>query len=471
MRISNLLRYGVTSVAALAFVAAGWWTRDAWRPWLNLAAPATSASTPSAELPHDHDHADRVKLSPQAVANLKLVVEPISPETFWRTISLPGTIADRPGQSDRGVTAPVAGVITAVHAQPGDTVKVGDALFTMRVNSELVHNTQAELFKATRDIQLNREMLDRLSGAGRGAVVPEVKLVDLEQQERRFRAAVLGYRQELLTRGFTPEQIESAAQGKFVTEVVVAAPPQTKDARELVTTASRGSVANPLSGSSLAYEVKDLRVQLGEQVQAGQVLSFLANHQLLYIEGRAFKQEAAGLERAAQNGWTVKAEFAEDDASAWPPLDQSFQIRYLANTVDPASRTFAFFLPLVNQSRSYEREGQTFLVWRFRPGQRVRLKAPIEEIPDVFVLPAEAVVKDGADVYAFRQNGDYFERKPVHIVYQDRDSAVIANDGSLGAGQYVVRNSAAALNRIVKALSSGGEEGHGHGHAGHSHDH
>jgi hypothetical protein len=72
-------------------------------------------------------------------------------------------------------------------------------------------------------------------------------------------------------------------------------------------------------------------------------------------------------------------------------------------------------------------------------------------------------------VFAFRQNGDFFERKPVHVVHQDRDVAVLANDGSLGPGQYVARNAAATLNRILKAQAAGGGEGHGHDHHGHSH--
>jgi hypothetical protein len=74
-------------------------------------------------------------------------------------------------------------------------------------------------------------------------------------------------------------------------------------------------------------------------------------------------------------------------------------------------------------------------------------------------------------VYAFRQNGDVFERKPVHLIELDRDSAVIANDGSLGPGQYVVQNAAAALQRVLKAQAAGGENGHGHDHHSHSHDH
>jgi hypothetical protein len=178
-------------------------------------------------------------------------------------------------------------------------------------------------------------------------------LVEYQNQDRRLSAAILGYRQELLARGLTSAQIDAATAGRFVTEVAVAAPAPTPGDERLVSAAALSSAAEPL-----AWEVKELRVQLGEQVQAGQVLTLLANHQSLYVEGRGFKQEAALLERAAQNGWPVQAAFAEDEAAAWPPLGQTLRIRHLANTVDPVSRTFAFYLPLTNQSRTYERDGR-----------------------------------------------------------------------------------------------------------------
>jgi membrane fusion protein, heavy metal efflux system len=464
-----LTGFALAGLTGLAWAA--YWSRDVWRPWLAKfqPAPTTDATPPDGDDDREHARAARVKLSAQARANLRLAVEPVAPETYWKAIHVPGIVVDRPGESDRGVTAPVAGIVAAVHAYPGDTVRAGDVLFTLRVVSELVQNAQAELFKAARDLQLNREQLDRLTASG---VAPEAKLIELQNQDRRLQAAIQAYRQELLTRGLTPAQIDAAADGRFVTEVTVVAPPPAAGARRLAEAAP--SSGQPPTGSAdkpLAYEVQDLRAQLGEQVQAGQVLSLLANHQALYVEGRAFKQEAGPLERAAQNGWPVRAEFVEDEAAAWPPLDQTLQVRHLANTVDPVSRTFAFYLPLTNQSRTYDRDGRTFLVWRFRPGQRVRLHVPVEEIRDVFVLPGEAVVKDGADVYVFRQNGDLFERKPVRLVHQDRDAAVVANDGSIGPGQYVARNAAATLNRILKAQAAAVQPGPGHAHDGHTHDH
>jgi hypothetical protein len=145
-------------------------------------------------------------------------------------------------------------------------------------------------------------------------------------------------------------------------------------------------------------------------------------------------------------------------------------VHHLSNQVDPVTRTFAFYLPLDNRATTFTRDGKTFFVWRYRPGQRVRLRVPVEKLGDeVFVLPAGALVREGAEAFVFRQNGDFFERRPVRVLYEDRTEVVLANDGSVGAGQFVVRNNAAAVNRALKAAAGGGHEGHDH--AGHSHDH
>jgi hypothetical protein len=159
----------------------------------------------------------------------------------------------------------------------------------------------------------------------------------------------------------------------------------------------------------------------------------------------------------------VQVEFMElmeimgimDETSGWPALEQTFTIRHIANTIDTASRTFAFYLPLVNQSRSFQKEDRTLMLWRFRPGQKVRLNIRVEKLDNVFVLPADAVVREGPEAYVFRQNGDLFDRKPVRVVYQDRQHVVLANDGSVPPGLFVAHNGATQINRVLKAGSSG----------------
>lgn len=439
-------------------------TRERWLPLLNPQSsiePPESAESPAAPV----QDAKVLRLSVQARQNLGLVAKAAKLQSYWRTVQIPGAVVDRPGRSDRGVTSPAVGIVAEVHAFPGDTVRPGDRLFTLRVFSEYLQNTQSELFKTTRETELVKEQRARLVEAAKSGAIAEARIIELDQQLRRQAAAIQGYRQDLLTRGLTPGQIDAVTEGKFVSTIeIVAPPPVTATKREPEIQQTALQLIDDQS-EYLAYEVQELKVELGQQVQAGQLLSVLSNHHSLYIEGHAFKQEAPFLERAAQNGWPIQVEFAEDDSASWPALEQTFQIRHLANTIDSTNRTLDFFIPLTNQARGYEKEGQTFVVWRFRPGQRVRLHVPVEELRDVIVLPAAAVVREGPEAYVFRQNGDLFHRLPVHVLHEDRKSVVLANDGSVTLGVFLAQNSAASLNRVLKAQAASGIRADVHVHA------
>ena len=439
-------------------IAAAAWYRELWLPVLQQPAGDHSVAAAGEEAPISQ--AKVLELSPQARQNLKLVSRPAKLSNYWRSIIVPGEITDRPGLSDRGVTSPAVGVVTQVHAFAGDTVRPGDRLFTLRLVSEYIHNTQSELFKVTRDIELETEKRQRLAQIGEGAI-PQVRIIEVDQQLRRLQAASESYRQDLLTRGLSLDQIAEVAAGTFVATVDVVAPPP------LALPPSVTAVASPAAAnaSDIAYEVQELKVDLGTQVQAGQLLSVLSNHGLLYIAGHAFKREASSLERAAREHWPIRVEFAEDDAASWPALGQTFEIRHLSNTVDLTSRTFDFFVPLTNQSRSYMKDGKTFVVWRYRPGQRVRLHVPVEELKEAIVLPAAAVVREGPEAYVFRQNGDLFDRRPIRVLHEDRLNIVIANDGSVAPGWYLAQGSAASLNRVLKAQSASGTPVGVHVHA------
>jgi cobalt-zinc-cadmium efflux system membrane fusion protein len=441
-------------------VAAAAWHRDRWLPLLLPTSVGHAASDADAEQPAPA--AQVLELSPQARQNLKLTSRPAQVSTYWRSIIVPGEIMDRPGLSDRGVTSPAVGVVTEIHAFPGDTVRPGDRLFTLRLLSEYIHNTQSELFKITREIELETEKRQRLAQIGEGAI-PQVRLIEVDQQLRRLQAASESHRQDLLTRGLSLEQVAQVAAGTFVTSVDVVAPPPILPALAPPPPSSGAALGS--APRDVVFEIQDLKVDLGTQVQAGQLLGVLSNHGALYIAGHAFKREASALERAAQGHWPIRVEFTEDDAAAWPALDQQFEIRHLANTIDSASRTFEFFVPLVNQSRSYVKDGRTFVVWRFRPGQRVRLHVPVEELEGVIVLPAAAVVREGPEAYVFRQNGDLFDRRPVRVLHEDRLNVVIANDGSVAPGWYLAQGSAASLNRVLKAQAASGAPVGVHVHA------
>lgn len=441
---------GIGLAAALigGLGAAGYVTRD---HWLTLGPDDQTVVTDDSPTDAARTAAsiETVLLSDQAIGNLGLTARPVRPATFWKSIQVPGMVVDRPGRSDRVVISPVAGVVDRVNHFPGDTVRPGDVLFTIRLLSESLHQSQSDLFKTTQDIKLAEAQRERLAAAG--GAIPEARMIEVQSQITRLEVAVKAHRRELANRGLIADQIDAAAEGDFVNQIDIPVPPQSADAMPLtpepVVIQTSGE---PSESTQPTFEVQELKVDLGLQVQAGQALGLLANHQLLNIEGRAFRDETPLLERTVKEGWPVEIDFQEDVRADWPPLEQTFQISNLANTIDPVNRTFAFSIPLQNQSRVIRTDGRTQMLWRFRPGQKLRVLVRVEKLENVFVVPAAAVARDNPDAFVFTQNVNTFERKPVRVLHQDRQHAVIANDGSLVPGSFVVQNAAAQLNRMVK---------------------
>lgn len=442
-------------LAGLAFT--GYATRQTWLPLLQSekrsepGAPPNEAATP----------AEKVIVSDQAQRNLGLSAKSLKPTTHWKTIQVPGMVVDRPAKSDRSVTSPATGIVAKVIHFPGDVVHPGDLLFTIRLQSESLHQTQAELFKAIQDIVLAEAQRTRLEQAG--AAIAGARLIEVDNQIKRLQIAVKTYRKELRDRGLSEEMIEGVTDGSFVSEISILAPSQ-PDADVPQGEPSLEPTRNASNVSAPAFELQELKVELGAHVQAGDTLCLLADHESLAVEGRAFRDETPLLERSVKEGWPVDVDFQEESAIDWPALKQEFRIRHLANNIDPVNRTFAFWIPLGNESRTVDVPGNKQLLWRFRPGQKVRVLIRVERLDNVFVLPTDAVVREGADAFVFTQNVNTFERKPVQVVSQDREHVVLANDGSLLPGSFVVQSAAAQLNRMVKAGSSGVPKGY-HIHA------
>jgi len=445
-------------LVVLSAVAVGvWLARDQWLPLIGgQTVQEQIAEDDSAPLTQPKT----LKLSQQARANLGLMSKLVRPQTYWRTIQIPGVIVDRPGVTDRGITSPIGGVVTVVHAFQGDIIRPREKLFTLRLVSEYLQNSQADLFKAIRETEITTQEMERLGTLADSGVIPTKRIIELEQQLKRQSALIDAARQDLLSRGLTAEQLLQIEGGKFLTTIDVFAPKISETAEGL------DSDSAGIGGQETGFfEIQELTVDLGQQVDAGQALAVLANHSSLYVEGHAFKKEASNLARAAENQWPVGVEFTEEKTTDWPTLDQVFQIRHLSNTTDPSTRTIDFFIPLANQSRQYHTDGRLFLVWRYRPGQRVRIAVPVEQLEGVIVVPAAAVTFEGPEAYVFQQNGDLFNRIAVQVVHQDQSNVVLADDGSILPGFYLAQGSAASLNRVLKAQASSGMRADVHVHA------
>jgi membrane fusion protein, heavy metal efflux system len=438
--VDRLLKRLAIVLALVGAVGVGVLAGPRWLAWLT-SAPADTAqatNTPQAGFAWPNE---QVNLSPQAQRNLRLTSCPLESVTYWRTIQIPGTVVDRPGISDRGVVAPVTAVVTSIDHFAGETVATGEALFALRLVSESFQASQTELFKATKEREIVQEELARLGPIVQSGAVPGTKIIDLRNQLRRLAVTIQAHRQDLQVRGLTLEQIDSVATGSLVSEVTVAVP------------VGWSSGGPDVSNGSSVLEVQQVHVEIGQHVQAGERLATLSQHESLFIEGRAFRQELPLLQRAAEEAWSIQVQLLESTDYDWQLPIPTVSIHHISSAVNDDNRTISFFLPLDNQSRSYERDGRQLFLWRFRPGQRVQLHVQVEQLADVFVLPAAAVVREGPESYVFRRNGDIFERRPVHVLHQTPSEVVIANDGSIPPGIYVAQSGAVQINRVLKSQS------------------
>lgn len=447
----------VFALAVVVIAARGGWLNA----WLSeptappIASPQSLPAKPGGGSGAPTGPNEQVKLSPQAADNLRLSTGPLRITTYRKTIEIPGTVVDRPGVSDRGVVSPAAGVVSAIHRHAGDVVRPGEPLFTLRLVGETLHSSQTELFKATKDQEITREQIARLDDLAQAGGIPQSRLIELRNDLRRSEVAVQAHRQDLRLRGLSPEQIDGVAEGNFVSEVVVVVPPQQppSDRPSEESLGSEPDIA-PRLPEPTVFEVKALVAKLGQQFQAGETLCSLSNHQSLFIEGQAFQKEVALLQRAAENRFPIRVEILEETEQDWPESIPTVVIHHISNTLNDDNRTVAFYLPLENQFRTYQRGSGQGLLWRFRPGQRVRLHLEVETLDNVFVLPAGAVVKEGPEFYLFRRDGGVFKRRPVHVIHQTRDEVVIANDGSVPPGIHVAKNGAVQLNRVLQSQGS-----------------
>ncbi|MCA9013639.1 MAG: efflux RND transporter periplasmic adaptor subunit [Planctomycetaceae bacterium] len=423
------------------------------------------------------ENPNQLPLSDQARKNLNLKLGEVSLSDYWRTVVVPGEVGEKPGHSESRITATINGIILQVHVLPGQTVKPGDPLFDVQATGDVLANAQSTLLKTLQEIELVDAELKRLKPITEQGAVPGVRLLEKQYEKQRLESLRQVQVQELLVRGLTVDQIDEIVETKILLrQFTVYVPGGKAVAPVKATNRNRKPSIVPISlqkeaegigaaSRDLVYSVEKIDIFPGKQVQSGDELCDLALHTNLQIIGMAFQSESDLISSAMEEQRSITAIFDTSDTQAIERKD--LQIQYVDNVVDPNSRLFRFYIPIQNEIvRDLDGpEGVKFRAWRFKPGQRVQLMVPVEHWESEIVLPTEAVVKEGADAYVFRSNGNLMERVPVSIKHEDPRTSVLANDGNLFEGDIVALNEAYQMNLALRKQQGSGVDPH----AGHNH--
>jgi len=456
-RISRLIGSALLAAVAFAlgFCANAFWSVRS-EPTHNEASEELSAHEHGHEHEHhddghNHSHEDNVslvELSEQARGNIGLKVQEIGFSSFTRTITVPAIVVERPGRSQIDVVAPLTGVVIKILIIPGQAVEPKQPLFQMRLMHEELVQAQVEFLKTLEEIDVVNAQIKRIENIAKEGSIPGKVLNDWNYERQKFEAAMRAQAESLSLHGLNAEQIERVRSSrKLIKELTVLAP----DAEG--------------AASDRILQVEELRVDQGQNIAAGETLCRLADHAELYVEGKAFQQDAELLNKAAREQKEVCA--VVDSSESKPEEVCSLRILFLSNKIDPQSRLFPFYATLPNEVVRDDRakDGTRFVGWRFKPGQRIQLKVPIETWPERIVLPVDAVVQDGPESYVFREDGDHFHRCPVRVEYRDQFSVVLAEGNEIWPGDKLALNGAQQLLIALKNKAGGGIDPH----AGHNH--
>ena len=100
----------------------------------------------------------------------------------------------------------------------------------------------------------------------------------------------------------------------------------------------------------------------------------MADHCELFVEGRAFEDDAKVLRDAVREGWNVTATLLVGGGES--EKVEGLKLLYLSDQIDPESRAFHFYLRLPNEVVLDKKSdtGHRFIEWHFKPGQRMELR-------------------------------------------------------------------------------------------------
>lgn len=462
--LSSIPRWGWALLALLLVAVAAALTSDLWQPWLKRPQPdsAANAAHPDEDPHAGHEHAGHsestsIELSQRGLKNIGFRALEINFGSYVKSLTLPAIVVERPGRSQLHITAPLTGVVTKIYIIEGAAVPSDAPMFDVRLTHEELVTTQSELLRTAESLEIVNAELARLKSVAEG-VIPAKRVLEQEYEKQKLESALRAGKQALILHGLNQEHIDSILQNRqLVHTLTVRAPEHRHDTQSC--------------REEHMFHVQSLPVTMGQHVETGETLCVLADHCELYVEGRAFADDAVQLRQALVEGWEISASLLVGDREA-ARID-GLRLLYLADHIDPESRAYRFYLSLPNEVATNrmgtgdetENPGHRFLEWRYKPGQRMELQVPVAVWEQRIVLPVEAVVDEGAETYVYRQNGDHFDQVPVHVEYRGQHSVVVANDGALFPGDVVAGHGAYQMHLALKNKSGGGIDPH----AGHSH--
>lgn len=356
-------------------------------------------------------HGDEVVLDETALANARLVIEPVSAVALDGVVVVPARITLDP-RREAQVSAVTAGSVERILVRTGDAVQAGDALASVQ-SPDLGQAIGVHLSASAR-LETARARRDRIASLQTDGFSSRSQLIDVESEFTVAVAEAEAAEERLRVFGVRPETVRPE-EGKHFS--------------------SRFSVRSPIDGQVLGIDAV-----LGKSVSGGEPLFHVGNLDEVWLLVDVFETSIAAVKTGAAVSFTVAAYGGETFTGT---VDQ------IGGILDPDSRTVEVRVVVPNPEH------------RLKPNMFAEARLALADVTggQGIILPAEAVLEVEGRRSAFVEEapGRFEVRKVTTEALPDGRVHVTAG---LNAGDRVVTQGAFTL----KSELAKGELGEGHAH-------
>ncbi len=329
------------------------------------------AQAREAEDEHGHDeHGDEgvVELGPEAIERIGLRTEPVVWRSFTGRRTTTGTLGfDEERLAHVGPR--VTGRLVRVPGTLGAAVAAGEQLAVL--DSTELGEARAAFLRARARHEVAQRRFEREQTLFKDRISSEQEVLEAEAAARESAADLAVARETLRLLGLSGQAIEGLSWEDPESSLV--------------------SVRAPFASRVVSREAT-----IGELVSPRKTLFTLADLSEVWLWIDLYERDLSRVAVGAR---------VEVRLDAWPGESFTGELAYVADQVDPASRTVRARVDLPNPER------------RLKPGMFARVSLASDEEPlPVLALPRTAVQRDGDEPIVFVRTGPgRFERREVEI--------------------------------------------------------
>ena len=348
---------------------------------------------------HEQDFSEGIALTPGEAERLGLQTAGVEPQVIEETVTVNGVIRPIPDLV-ASVSSRVAGKVTRVAGNVGDTVQEGQTLaeLTSTALEALQSDLRTELLQARNRLQLATADLARLRYLVERGIGAKRVLLQKEAEVSSINVEIAGIENRLRITGLEP-------------------------APDVAQAASPLALRAPRTGVIMHRDVT-----LGETIDPAKVLFRIADMRRVYAEGEAFEIDAAALRK----GQPVRVQ-----VPAYPGRTFDGEIAGINYEVESEEKTIPFRVEIANEPPHPLKSNMTAIL-TVTIGNRGRTLA----------VPHAAVINDGAEASVFVQEDGAFHKRTVLLGIRDDRYAEVKS--GLAAGEQVVTTGKRQLYTILR---------------------